>query len=541
MLDATTKKLIQLLQSEHAVDLRCAAAKVLGHVAARTDELAQALCEALSDQDPAFRAQVLETVGTLRIEQALPQLLARVSEGGAEAQVAAQAAARLGAKGTRALQELMGQVAPGLRRRIAAALAEGGASTAKIAALDALLDSDPGVVDAAGRSLIGQVPSLSKSEHRSLVDHILEVLQSKKGIKLPAASEAALVRVLAALADPKAEAALWARVSHAHPAELRASALQALGTLPLTSNKDRCKLLFAAAADTDFRVAAPALMILKALAVTDRNMDDWLSLLQAPDVATRRFGMEKLAGTDTAAVSEALIRQLERPDRNLRDEAIAYLGRMKHGREALARALLESESAEEAWILARALAPVVAECPPGLRVKVFARMCALLESGDRHAEALLFLLREWDTRALRDQLEERALLHRKKKAYDKALLYLRLLTRDPACAEELRFELAGCGLKVSEQSLGLEAREADPSLQQFARLIHSHEVNPGERLRQARWLTAEDLFYLGFHFVEGEKPERIFGQEALQLAIKRSPRSKLAKDAKSKLRSAGLV
>jgi len=541
MLDATTKKLIQLLQSEHAVDLRCAAARVLGHVAARTDEMAETLCEALNDQDPAFRTQVLETVGTLRIEQALPQLLARVSEGGAEAQVAAQAAARLGAKGTRALQELMGQVAPGLRRRIAAALAAGGASTAKIAALDALLDSDPGVVDAAGRSLIGQVPTLSKSEHRSVVDHVLEVLQPKKGIKLPPASEAALVRILAALADPKAEAALWARVTPAHPAELRASALQALGTLPLTSKKDRYKLLFAAAADADFRVAAPALMILKALAVTDRNMDDWLSLLQAPDVASRRFGMEKLAGKDTAAVADALIRQLDRPDRNLRDEVIADLGRMKHGREALARALLDSASAEEAWILARALAPVVRECPPGLRVKVLAKMCKLLESGDRHAEALLFLLREWEARALRDQLEERALIHRKKKAYDKALLYLRLLTRDPACAEELRFELAGCGLKVSEQSLGLEAREADPSLQLFARLIHSHEVDPAERLRQARWLTAEDLFYLGFHFVEGEKPERIFGAEALQLTIKRSPRSKLAKDAKSKLRSAGLL
>ena len=50
----------------------------------------------------------------------------------------------------------------------------------------------------------------------------------------------------------------------------------------------------------------------------------------------------------------------------------------------------------------------------------------------------------------------------------------------------------------------------------------------------------EDLFYLGFHFVEGDRSEREFGAQALRLLLKRSPRSKIAKDARSKLRSAGL-
>jgi hypothetical protein len=88
--------------------------------------------------------------------------------------------------------------------------------------------------------------------------------------------------------------------------------------------------------------------------------------------------------------------------------------------------------------------------------------------------------------------------------------------------------------------LALEARTADPGLQQFARLIHSHEIDPAERLTKAKWLEAEDLFYLGFHFTEGSRPDRDFGAAALRLLLKRSPRSKLAKDARSKLRSAGI-
>jgi hypothetical protein len=100
--------------------------------------------------------------------------------------------------------------------------------------------------------------------------------------------------------------------------------------------------------------------------------------------------------------------------------------------------------------------------------------------------------------------------------------------------------MAACGLKLSEHDLTIDARTADPCLQQFARLVHSHDVEPLDRLKQAKWLAPEDLFYLGFHCAEGNRPEREFGAQVLQLVVERSPRSKLAKDAKSKLRSAGL-
>src|SRR5581483_7158802 len=110
----------------------------------------------------------------------------------------------------------------------------------------------------------------------------------------------------------------------------------------------------------------------------------------------------------------------------------------------------------------------------------------------------------------------------------------------PACGEGLRFELAACGLKVSPRDLSAEARAADPCLHQFSRLVHSHETDPLAYLSRAAWLGPEDLFYLGFHFVEGKGPERDFGAGALRLLVKRKPASKLAKDAKRKLASAGM-
>src|SRR5207249_1787399 len=120
----------------------------------------------------------------------------RIREGGPEAEAAAQAASQLGAKATKALQDLMKEVAPGLRRRIAGALGGSHTSSATTAAVDVLLDKDPGVVDAATRSLLAEVPTLTEAQKKSLADHVLELLKPKKNGKLPPNSETALVRLL---------------------------------------------------------------------------------------------------------------------------------------------------------------------------------------------------------------------------------------------------------------------------------------------------------------------------------------------------------
>jgi hypothetical protein len=536
----TNRRLCELLQPESPAAVRGAALVVLGEIGDRDPKLNDALCAALNDPDALVRAQAIATVGKLQIQQALPELLARVRQGGEEAVAAAQAAARLGAKATHALQDLMTTVPPGLRRRIAAALATGDTASAETAAVDVLLDSDPNVVDAASRSLLSRIPSLERNHRRRLADHALEILAHKKGPRISTASQAALVRLLAAVDDQRGEPVFWSQTEPSSPPELRAAALQALGTLPAPTSRDKFKRLIACASDADFRVAAPALMVLKGMPLSPRSLADWLPLFDAPDAAARLFAVAKLANQDKAEIAAALLRQLDHPDRTLREEALKAIARLKHGPDALAQALLEAESPDRAWALARVQAPLVGEYKRGLLTKLFSRACEALEEVDRRADALLFLLREANPRGLRDQLEERALALRKKKRYSTALVYLRLLARDPACGEPIRLELAACGLKVSAKDLAADARAADPCLHQFAALVHRHAVDPFEYVSKARWLDADDLFYLGFHFAEGTGPEKEFGSQVLKALLKRFPRSKLAKDAKSKLRSQGL-
>lgn len=539
MPDATSRKLLQLLDPEQPATLRRAAAAVLGAVGAKDTAVGNALCAVLDDPDGELRIEATKAVGKLHIDKALPQLLSRAGMGGTEADSAAQAAARLGAKGIRGLQDIMQKTAPGLRRRIAAALASSGTPGAEIFAVDSLLDTDPGLVESVGRTLVGELHSLGKGQRKALGDRVLELLKPKKKSPLAAHSEAALVRLLAALGDGRGEAIFWERIDKRFPAALRAEALQALGRLPAPTNPDKQERLLACATDPDFRIAAPALMILKTVPVSKKNAKEWLALLKAPDVASRRFAIEKLAGQDSAEFAQALLPQLGHPDKTLRDETLAVLAKMEHGRQALAGQLLEADSPDEAWALARAQARLAANYSGALRTKIFNRASSYLEGDDRRADALLFVLREADANDLRDRLAEQGLTYRKKKKYPTALQYLRLLARDPACGEALRFELAASGLKTSAKDLSAPARAADQGLQQFSRLLKSHETAPLVYVQKATWLEPEDLFYLGFHFIEGQGPERDFGADVLRLLLKKSGKAKIAKDAKTKLRAAG--
>src|SRR5262249_13634596 len=159
------------------------------------------------------------------------------------------------------------------------------------------------------------------------------------------------------------------------------------------------------------------------------------------------FAVEKLRDVGSAPVASALAAQLQHPDRALRDDALAALRGSPAGRQALLDLLLQAPTVEEAWSLARAQAPTARELPAPERARLFTQACRFQDAEDRRAEPFWFLLREMDHDWTRDKIEERALALRKKKNYPATLAYLRLLTRDPACGEDIRFELAATGLK----------------------------------------------------------------------------------------------
>ncbi len=541
MADVTLKKLVQLIGAAEG-ELRRAAVLVAGAVgSAKERDLVKALLAVLDEAGSPLRPVAVEALGRLGADEALPQLVELVCAGGAELDEAARAAGRMGARGAKAMAKVMAEAPPPLRRRIAAALAHGGTQSAVHATVQALTDADAGVVEAAARSLAAEIPSLSDAHRRTLADQLIESLDPKADSPPPPASEAAMVRLLAALHDPRAEEVYWARLGPGHPRSLRAAALQGLGTLPPPTADGKLQQLLACAADADFQVVAPALMILRHVPVSRKNAKHWQRLLEAPDVATRLFAVEKVRDADSPEVAQALLGQLRHPDRKLRDEALAALRGNASGRQALFDALLAAANPDEAWFLARAQAESAGELTEKQRAELFERAGSYQEAEDRRAEPLWSLLRSADAEGLRQRIEEKALALRKQRDYGRGLGYLRLLTRDPACGPALRFEQAAMGLKQSGHDTAAVTRNAEPCLAQFARLLQDTDFDLLGAVGKAKWLDDEDLFYLGFHFAGENRQAKEFGKGVLELLVKRSPKSERGKDAKRKLKSEGLA
>jgi HEAT repeat protein len=538
-MDIPAKKLARLLRPDQPADVRAAAALVLGELGVRDPDVLAEIVDRLSDDSGEVRVRAIRAVGQLKADKALPALLERITHGGEEANLAAEAAVKLGPKAVKALQEMLHKVVPGVRRYIAAALTTTGAAGADAAGVAVLLDPDPQVAAAAAAAITGKIPAMPADRRATLVEELVAVASDKKK-PLPASAEVPVVRVLAALGDPAAADVLWARTAAGHPPEVRAAALQAVGKWAEKPSKDQWTKLFAAAADVDFRVAAPALMVLHRLPVADKQLADWVGLLRAPDVAALRLAVEKVGDRDAKDVAVGLMALQAHPDRGLRDAARTRLGKSKAGRAALTEALQAAGTADEAWQAARAVAPFARELSAELTGAVFAAACDHLEAADHRADAFLFLLREADPGAVREQLFGRAVALRKKKKYATAMIYLKTVARDPSVGFGVRLELALCGLKVSGKGLDAADRAGDPCLRSFGTLLEQDADQLRKEVESAKWLEPEELFYVGFHFAEQVGRGRAFGAEVLKLVLKRSPKGELAKSAKNKLKSTGL-
>ena len=534
-MDIPLKKLARLLKPDQPEDVRAAAAVVIAELGAKDAETSVELLARLDDDSADVRVQAIKAAGRLKLAKALPVLLERIKSGGEEANLAADAAAKLGADGVKGLQELMHHVAPGLRRYIAAALT-GAASGGAEAGVSVLLDKDPQVAAAAATAIIGRIPTMPADRRADLIEELVAVATDRKR-KLPPSAELPVAKVLASINDPAAAAALWAWVLPPHHTEVRAMALQAVGGWVQAPTKDQWKKLFACAADPEFRVAAPALMVLGRLPGAEKHVAEWVDLLRAPDVAARRLAMEKLGDRDTAHVAEGLMAQLAHPDRGVRDAARGRLAKLEHGRKALAAALAAADHLDEMWQLARSVAPFVGDFTEKVRGELFAKAAKYVEADDHRSDPLLFLLREADAAGLRDRLYDQAVAKRKQKDYETALKYVKLVARDPAVGFPIRLELALCGLKMSSKDVAADARANDPSLRQFEHLLAQDPAEVLKQVEKAKWLDAEDLHYVGFHFAERFGKEKEFGAAVLKQVVKSSPRSKLAAAAKNKLKS----
>ncbi|NOT55123.1 MAG: hypothetical protein HOP18_10995, partial [Deltaproteobacteria bacterium] len=125
---------------------------------------------------------------------------------------------------------------------------------------------------------------------------------------------------------------------------------------------------------------------------------------------------------------------------------------------------------------------------------------------------------------------------KKAKKYKEAIRFLSPLKDFPAWTAADKFALAVSQLKLHSHDVISAPSRHDPALDLFVDLYRSSAFPVVEALKKEKGLEPEDLFYLGFRFVEGTSEVRSLGEDLLEFLATKYPRAKVGKSAKNKLK-----
>lgn len=524
------------------MELRCAAAKVLGALKAKGAPAVKALKAALADENEILRTYALDALATTGSKEAVPAILPFL---GGVGSIRAKAVDALASFGRGIVSEvkkgLLGEELPA-RQAAAEVLAKIGGKSAMSALLDALLKEELELSKQICLSVKLALPEMPEKEKKELYDQVQEFLGRDK-VKKRAMPTVSGLKLLGYLGDAKAKTTLLQFAKKDGPPPVRANALVALRSLDYgdSGNETLVKELLELLTERDFmNIVANALPVLHRLPCPAKFAKTLLELTDSPHRDVRAFAMSRLAEVDKKEVAEKLIGLLEHNDPDTREAAVKSLGSVRSCVTPLVGKLEKAPDLEQAMTIAKILARHQ-EAMTKTVIDKCGRTLAKLVDGDQSTQqAYAFLLRRIAPETLQKTAIDKAKALKKKKDYDAALKYLRLVSGTELFSDDAKYEMAGVRLKQSRKDLSELHRRSDPALSLWSGLIASESFPLVKRLKADSAVFApEDYFYLGFHFSERLDKERRFGGEMLKYVIQKHPRKQIGKDAKNKLKLEG--
>ncbi len=528
-------KIVQLLKSE-AIEKQIAAAIVLGELKAKGPGVVEGLAIVLGSGVPLLQVHALDALARVGAKKALPQIFPLLAANAEDVRRAAtRAVASVGEEVVPLIKEKMAGATPDERRALDAALAELGGKDAFSALIKGLASSDAEAAKAAALAVRQQIKNADGNKRRSYLaetEKFLEV-QKKKGGQ--AGAIAAAIKILGYLEDEKTTPTLlsYANDDKQHPS-IRQEAIIAF-RFALQAEKPSAKVvdvLVKAAEAQDRTLAQTALHTLGSLKIGDDTAKRLEKLALHADFDRARFVLDLLGRMGGGEAPRVLTKVLvTTSDRRYAEAAASGLQGKDDAVPALAKALLEAENPDRAWILRNVLRPTAKKISPALRKQILEAAIERLGAGERGWEAALDVARDADADAVAIALRALADKLRRGKKEERARSVYQVLCKSDRATDDDRYALASLELARSTRDTRPASRAGDESLRLLSSLLRSG-YDVGRALKKDRAVDLEHLYYVGFHFAELDHP---VGEELLEEVVKKGGRAKVAKMAKNKL------
>lgn len=528
-------KIVQLLKSD-AIEKQIAAAIVLGELKAKGPGVVEGLGAVLDSGVPLLQVHALDALARVGAKKALPQIFPLLSTGADDVRRAAtRAIASVGEEVVPIIKQKMATAGPEERRALDAALAELGGKDAFSTLIRGLASSDAEAAKAAALAVRQQIKHADGNKRRSYLAETEKFLEAQKKKGGTPGAVAAALKILGYLEDEKTVPTLlaYANDEKQHPS-VRQEAIIAF-RFALQAEKPSTRVvdvLVKAAEAQDRTLGQTALHTLGSLKVGDDTAKRLEKLALHPDFDRARFVLDllgRMGGNEAARVLTKVL--VTTTDRRYAEAAAAGVQGKEDAVPALAKALLETENPDRAWVLRNVLRPTAKKISPALRRQILEGAVERLGAGERGWEALLDVARDADPDAAAAALRALAEKLRRGKKDERARSVYQILCKSDRATDDDRYALASLELARSTRDTRPASRAGDESLRILATLLRSG-FDVARALKKDRAVDLEHLYYVGFHFTELDHP---LGEELLEEVVKKGGRAKVAKMAKNKL------
>lgn len=544
------------LLSDPVVEHRLAAATVLGALEVKEPKAVAAL-DKLLDGSPAERRAALDAfarLGPHAWKKLLPRVFAQLTWSEPLVREAAARTLKAGAAGSSEATEDMVEAIKARRttatdsekRELDKILAELGGADAFKALLDGIVTADEKTARQLALAVRERIASADKRTRKSFASSSTKALAKATSSTKSGApgvfphQEAALIKILGWCEDESSTTLLVEALSDAkRPGAVRQEAAIALrfALRESAADADVVEALLDAASGDDLALARTAVDTLAGLTFGAKALPKLRALALHRDPDRAMFATRKLAADGSAPAVKVLVDAVLGGTREVSALATESLKTLPEVLSACVNAISETYFADRALLLAEVVKPRLAptwsgeKMPKGAAQKLVDATIARVETDGRNYEAMLALARIAAPEKISDALRELAAKLKKKKNDERAAHVLILLTHSSGATDEDRVRLALLALKKSRLDPRPDHRARDEAIKLIEEIAANVDVLAV--LKRDKSITEEQLFYVGFHFAEEGDP---IGEQLLNEVVARSPRSKIAKAAKNKLK-----
>ncbi|MCZ6792793.1 MAG: hypothetical protein O7J95_04175, partial [Planctomycetota bacterium] len=393
-------------------------------------------------------------------------------------------------------------------------------------------------------SLCDAIDCTAPAQQVAIYPSVLRLLQGKNAALLDV--RIAAMNILGHFRGPalvtKARKVLMKHAEAKNPPEVRRYALVSLNRLFRETKVDAAyrKFMRRMLCDPDWQdVAQYALRSFRRIDLGGNSTPYLVDLLRdSPHGEVHAHLFERLEVQDRPEITVAIIPFLGDPQPEVRERAEQALRRLPSSIDNLFRELMTSDDPE----VCQRINSVLRDYPLEVRRKYVDRaanaVIKLFEGTDDRYLNFLEFVRGIDSDALRNRIYDKARSlksGRFRTKWGKISAYLEVLWDHHLITPEGRYLLAVARLHLDPKDLSPDARRGSLGLQVIRALIYDDPEGLLRTLKRDRDVTAEDYFYLGFHFSEESEQTRPFGVDLLEYVVKKYPRNSLRGPALHKL------